>query len=113
MVIGYMPSILAACLILLAAWAASVWVQKAIVKVYPNAVSIALISRIVIMVLAGFMAINQLGISQRIIETLFIGICAAVAIAFALAFGLGGRDWASRKLDDMSENTKKQFEDKQ
>lgn len=111
-VINYMPSVLAACLILLAAWAASVWVQKAIIKVYPNAVSIALIARVVIMVLAGFMAISQLGISQRIIETLFIGICAAIAIAFALAFGLGGRDWAGKKLEDLSENTKKQFEDK-
>ena len=112
MVIGYMPSVLAACLILLAAWAASVWVQSAIVRVYPNAASIALISRVVIMVLAGFMAINQLGISQRIIETLFIGICGAIAVAFALAFGLGGRDWAKKRLDDMSKNTQKQFQDK-
>ena len=111
-IISYMPSVLAACLILLAAWAASVWVQKAIVKVYPNAASIALIARIVIMVLAGFMAVSQLGISQRIIETLFIGICAAIAIAFALAFGLGGRDWAKKKLDDMSANTQKQLKDK-
>ena len=111
-VIGYMPSVLAACLILLAAWAASVWVQKAIVKVYPNAVSIAFITRVVIMVLAGFMAVNQLGISQEIIKTLFTCICVAAAAAFALAFGLGGKDWAGRKLDDLSENTKKQFKEK-
>ena len=111
-IIGYMPSVLAACLILLAAWAASIWVQKAITKVYPNAASIALASRVVIMVLAGFMAINQLGISQEIIKVLFTCICVAVAAAFALAFGLGGRDWAKKKLDDVSENAGKQFKDK-
>ena len=111
-IIGYMPSVLAACLVLLAAWAASVWVQKAIQKVYPNAESIALGARVVIMVLAGFMAINQLGISQEIIKVLFTCICVAVAAAFALAFGLGGKDWAKKKLDDVSENAGKQFKEK-
>ena len=111
-IIGYMPSVLAACLILLAAWAASIWVEKAIKKVYPNASSIALGTRIVIMVLAGFMAVSQLGISEDIIKVLFTCICVAVAAAFALAFGLGGKDWAKKKLDDVSENAGKQFKEK-
>lgn len=112
LVILYMPSVLAACLILLAAWAASVWVQKAIIKVYPNASSIAFVTRVVIMVLAGFMAVNQLGISDDIIKVLFTCICVAVAAAFALAFGLGGRDWAKKKLDDVSANAGKQLKGK-
>lgn len=112
LVILYMPSVLAACLILLAAWAASVWVQKAITKVYPNAASIAFTTRVVIMVLAGFMAVNQLGISDDIIKVLFTCICVAVAAAFALAFGLGGRDWAQKKLDDISANAGKQLKGK-
>ncbi len=112
LVILYMPSVLAACLILLAAWAASVWVQKAIIKVYPNASSIAFVTRVVIMVLAGFMAVNQLGISDDIIKVLFTCICVAVAAAFALAFGLGGRDWAKKKLDDVSVNAGKQLKGK-
>ncbi len=111
-IVNYMPSVFAACLIVLAAWAASVWVQKAITKVYPNAASMALTARIVIMVLAGFMAINQLGISQDIIKVLFTCICVAAAAAFALAFGLGGKDWAKKKLDDLSANTDKQLKGK-
>ncbi|MCR5774039.1 MAG: mechanosensitive ion channel [Lachnospiraceae bacterium] len=112
MVIGYMPSVLAACLILLAAWAASLWVQKAIIKVYPGAASVAFGARVVIVVLASFMAINQLGISQDIIKVLFTCICVAAGAAFAIAFGVGGKDWAKKKLDDISKNTEDQFKEK-
>ena len=40
-------------------------------------------------------AINQIGIAEDLINTLFIGLVAAMALAFGLAFGLGGRDVAS------------------
>jgi hypothetical protein len=35
-------------------------------------------------------AINQIGIAANLVNTLFIGLVAALAIAFGLAFGLGG-----------------------
>ena len=40
-------------------------------------------------------AINQIGIAANLINTLFIGLVAALAIAVGLAFGLGGRDVAA------------------
>ena len=58
------------------------------------------------------MAISQLGISKSIIDTLFMWLCIAAAAAFAISFGIGGRDWAKKKLDDLSENTKDQLSDK-
>jgi hypothetical protein len=47
-------------------------------------------------------ALNHLGIGTELIQTLWIGIVAAAALAFGLAFGLGGKDNASRVLDRVS-----------
>ena len=40
-------------------------------------------------------ALGQLGIGQTVVNTLWIGIVGAVALAFAIAFGLGGREVAA------------------
>ena len=107
-IIGYLPSVLAACLVLLAAWAAANWAQDSVIKTYPKAEGLAIASKIGIMVLAGFMAISQLGISKAIIDTLFLWLCIAAAGAFAIAFGIGGRDWAKKKLDELDKNAHEQ-----
>ena len=103
-IIGYLPSLLAACIVLVAAWAAATLVQKLITKSYPKATSLALLVKVLIMVLAGFMAVSQLGISKDITDTLFKWICIGGAAAFALAFGLGGREWAKTRLEKISGN---------
>ena len=41
-------------------------------------------------------AVNQIGIATDLVNTLFMAVVGAVALALALAFGLGGRDTASR-----------------
>jgi hypothetical protein len=46
-------------------------------------------------------AVNQLGIATTLINTLLIGIVGAMALAFGLAFGLGGRERAAQILDTM------------
>ena len=40
-------------------------------------------------------AVNQLGIATTLINTLFMAVVGAVAVAVAIAFGLGGRDTAA------------------
>lgn len=57
---------------------------------------LANIARYGIIVFAVVAAVNQLGIAETVVNTLFIGTVAAVALAFGLAFGLGGRDVAGR-----------------
>lgn len=37
-------------------------------------------------------AVNQIGIAETLVNTLFMGVVGAVAVATALAFGLGGRE---------------------
>jgi hypothetical protein len=49
---------------------------------------------------ASIAAIDQLGIAQTVINTLFMGLVGALALAFGLAFGLGGRDVAARITQD-------------
>ncbi len=41
-------------------------------------------------------AVNQIGIATDLVNTLFMAVVGAVALALALAFGLGGRETASR-----------------
>lgn len=41
-------------------------------------------------------AVNQIGIATELVNTLFMAVVGAVALALALAFGLGGRETASR-----------------
>ena len=50
-----------------------------------------------------FMVLSELGIAPRLVNAVFILAAAALAIAFALSFGLGGRAFAEhllKKLED-------------
>src|SRR5579875_3375406 len=63
-----------------------------------NASIIANIARGAIIGFAALMALYQLQIAPAIIETLFTAVVGALALAFGLAFGLGGRESAQRWL---------------
>lgn len=54
-----------------------------------------------IWVFALLIALSQLGIAAQLIQTIFIAIVAMMALAGGLAFGLGGKDHASRVLSDI------------
>jgi len=55
-----------------------------------------------IILLVSFMALSQLGIGENIVETLFGSLAIGAAVAGALAFGLGGRDWAHDMLNQVA-----------
>jgi hypothetical protein len=48
-------------------------------------------------------AVNQLGIGATLVNTLFMGLVGALALALGLAFGLGGRDTAGNIVRKMYE----------
>ena len=56
-------------------------------------------SRVVVLVLIGSMAVRQMGLANDIINLAFGLILGAVAVAIALAFGLGGRESAARVVE--------------
>lgn len=99
-VIGYMPYLLAAALILLACYVCDGLAGKALLK--GNHTVLAMISKIAIYTIGVFMALSELGIAKEIVNTAFILIIAALAAAFAISFGIGGRAFAGKVLKKFS-----------
>jgi hypothetical protein len=60
---------------------------------------LALAARIAILVLAGAVALRQMGLANEIINLAFGLLLGAIAVAVALAFGLGGRESAGRVVE--------------
>ena len=52
-------------------------------------------------------ALIQLKIAESLVQTLFTGLIFAVSLALGLAFGLGGRDHASKFIARYTERTTK------
>ena len=57
----------------------------------------------ILYVLAIFMTLDQLEFASTIVSTAFLFIIGGLAVAFALAFGLGGKDFAKRQLDKLDQ----------
>ncbi|HEX2916297.1 MAG TPA: hypothetical protein VH186_36385 [Chloroflexia bacterium] len=72
---------------------------------FGNSGVIANIARYAILYVAVVAALSQIGVATTIIDTLWIGTIAALALALGLAFGLGGRDVASRMLENAYDKT--------
>jgi hypothetical protein len=56
-------------------------------------------ARVAILVLAGAMALRQMGLANEIINIAFGMLLGAIAIAVAIAFGIGGREIAAAELE--------------
>lgn len=56
--------------------------------------------RALILVFAGAMALRQMGLANEIVILAFAMLTGAIALAAALAFGLGGREVAARELEN-------------
>ncbi len=101
-VISYMPAVLSAVLILAIALFASSMAEKALRK--NGFATYAVIAKVAIIILASFMVLSQLGIAAAIVHTAFELILAALAIAFAVAFGIGGKEFAANTLKKLEDN---------
>jgi hypothetical protein len=64
-----------------------------------NSGLLAAIAQAAILMLAGAMALQELGIGAQIITLAFGLTLGAVAVAAAIAFGVGGRTVAARELE--------------
>lgn len=101
LVLLWIPNLLVAAVILLVAPLLARFVRGAIEvgageMGFSNARLLGRIAEVAIVAFAVLIAINQLGIAAHLINILFIGIVAALSLAFGLAFGLRGRETAAR-----------------
>jgi hypothetical protein len=72
---------------------------------------LAVVARVAIIGLLGAIALRQMGIANEIISLAFGLLLGSMAIAAAIAFGIGGREIAARKLEEWSEAIKSEEED--
>ena len=105
-VVLYVPNVIVAVLILGIGFVASRFVKELIEKAIKASdvpvKQVGLLGSIAewaIVIFAFLAALIQLGIAPNLLQVLFTGVVAALALGFGLAFGLGGQEHASRFLD--------------
>jgi hypothetical protein len=104
-VLLWIPNLIVAAIILLVAPILARFVRGAIEvgagqMGFTNARLLGRIAEVAIVAFAVIIAINQIGIAANLVDILFIGVVAALALAFGLAFGLGGREVAGQLTQD-------------
>lgn len=70
---------------------------------FEGALTVSTFSEYSMMVFVFFIAMEQLQIANELLTSAFIIAFGAVGLAFAIAFGLGAKDWASKVIEKMME----------
>ncbi|MFZ2832163.1 MAG: hypothetical protein WAZ40_03335 [Minisyncoccia bacterium] len=105
-VLGYIPQVIVATLILVVAAVLADLSQKVLsggAKALDSkhAGMVGGVARWSIWVVAILAALNQLGIAGGMMQTLFTGLVAMLALAGGLAFGLGGKEAAANYIEKL------------
>lgn len=111
--IAYLPNVLFALIILSIAFLGGQWLRN-LLSQSSGSHWAGRIVQYVVLAFAFFMVLDQLRFASTIVNTAFMFIIGGLSVAFALAFGLGGRDFASRqleKLDDKVDEEKSKVQD--
>ena len=104
---SYVPNVIAALLIFLAAGAVSSAIAAMVGKLMGDTPTGKLVGTVVpalTMLIAVFMILNQLQIAKDIVNITYTALIGSVALGMALAFGLGGRNVAAKLLDQAYES---------
>jgi Ca2+/Na+ antiporter len=109
--VSYIPSVIAAVVILVVGTVLGEFVDGLIMASaggIRGGPTLAKIGRGLVVVLAIFMALQQLGIASDIVTVAFAIVFGAVALAFALSFGLGNRKLAGEVTREWYERMRTQ-----
>jgi small-conductance mechanosensitive channel len=110
-VLGYLPQVIVAVLILFVAAVVAEAAEKIVVG-SARAASlhaagfIGKVTRYAIWIFALLAALAQLNVATAFVQTLFTGIVIAVSLAVGLAFGLGGQSAAAKYLERFQSETR-------
>ncbi|MDP4000690.1 MAG: hypothetical protein Q8P83_00375 [bacterium] len=110
-VLAYIPNVVAAAAILLVGTLVAGFLSRLVrhsVKAagLTSADLLGSVTQWSVMIFTILATLDQLKVAQSFVQTLFTGIIAMVAIGGGLAFGLGGRDHASKVLDRVENDIK-------
>ena len=111
-VVLYLPNIIVAVLIIIFGTLLARFINRMVFAWLRNlgvdgALTISTISEYGVQVFAVFVALEQLAIGTQLLTTAFAILFGAICLALALAFGLGGRDWAARTIERWASNKEK------
>jgi len=96
-ILAFVPNLLVAVFILAAfSWLASLARNVVSGIAMPNAKTMAMLAYVATLGFGVIAAATQIGVAAPLVELLFAGIVFGLALAFGLAFGLGGRDEAAQ-----------------
>ncbi len=114
-VYAYLPNVLAALLIFIVAGAIAAGIAALVTRLMGDTglgKAVATVAPVLVMTIATFMILDQLQIAEDIVRITYQGLIYAIALAAALAFGLGGRDVAREMLQgayQKGQENKEQF----
>jgi hypothetical protein len=106
---GYLPHIIVAILVVVFGTLLARFVNRLVfawlhsIK-FPHALAVSTSAEYGIQIFAVFVALEQLGIGMQLIYSLFVIVFGAFFLALAIAFGLGGKDWAAKVIEDFERN---------
>jgi hypothetical protein len=97
--LAYVPNVLAAVIVLVLGILLGEFIKDLVLASaggLPGGFNLARAAKAAIILLAVFMALDQLNIAQDIVLVFFIAVVGAAALAAGIAFGLGGREIAAQ-----------------
>ncbi|MGO1469465.1 MAG: mechanosensitive ion channel [Tissierella sp.] len=101
-IIGYLPLIVSGLIIIGLGLVGGYFVEGLINK-YARSPFTAAIAKYIIIIFSVFMTLEQIKFASSIVNIAFLLILGGLSVAFALSFGLGGRDFANRQLKKFEE----------
>lgn len=106
-VIGYLPQLIIAVLILLVGGVVGDVISRIVnasakTANLSSANALSVVAKWSVWVFAILVALSQMGIAGAFIQTLFTGFVVAISLALGLSFGLGGQQAAARAIEKVS-----------
>jgi hypothetical protein len=104
---GYLPHIIVAILVIVFGTLLARFINRLVfawlhsIK-FEHDLMVSTSAEYVIQILAIFIALEQLGIGMELIHALFVIVFGAIFLALAIAFGLGGKEWAAKVIENLS-----------
>ena len=113
-VLNYLPNVIAAVLIMLAAAVLAAFLRRTVVASVMGARLAAphFLGGLVwwsVIIFGLLTALTQLNIASTIIQTIITGFIAMLALAGGLAFGLGGKDYANHLVGRLKDRTEGRY----
>jgi len=105
--VAFIPKLLVGCILLIVGMFAANFLRDMVVATLKGGgmADPKMIGNIVyggVMFLVASMVLNQIGIGGDIVNTIVTSVVGGLSIAVAIAFGLGGKDWAAKQINKFS-----------